>query len=190
MPKSYQLNQHECKELFIQGAANAGAAFWATLSSSPFCKMQNWWITPQWQPSGKSIFALRKCFSYIHYHISCYMTQAEMFYFQIFDFAHGKAETSQWLKKWELANELRKYRTSKLQPPGAELGKSLYPNSFFSLIRWREWKEERSPACLHRYSFFTWMLNYKRDAGLKSVYMFRNDTLANVSVEMGCTYIS
>lgn len=36
-------------------------------------------------------FPQRKRFSYIHYHISRYMAQTEMFYFQIFDFARGKA---------------------------------------------------------------------------------------------------
>lgn len=77
---------------------------------------------------------------------------------------------------------MRKNSTSKPQPGGAELGKRF----FFVLIR-KESEKGRGvklgvvyTSTTHRLRVSTWMLNYNRGAGLKSVYISRNDILTNI----------
>lgn len=74
----------------IQGAANAAT----TLTNTFFISVQQHAKVMDYATAAtewKINFPPRKLSSYIHYHISRYMTQTKMFYFQYFDFARGKA---------------------------------------------------------------------------------------------------
>lgn len=79
----------------------------------------------------------RKCYSYMHYQISCYMTHRDVL-FSGSDFAFGIAVTGRWLKKCELVNEVKEGKKV-LQSCGQELGNNLHSSCFFS-----------SPACYER----------------------------------------
>ena len=92
-------------------------------------------------------FPLWKSVSYIHYHISCYVTQTGMFYFQTFRFRSWRSsnrlvirKSGSWLTRW---GEFRRW-----------VGESLYPGRVFSSLEENEEGSGAQPGFV--YTHCTW----------------------------------